>query len=77
MGRWTIRRPVVQAKKTRTIGVLSNNMWFFAGKEGHPHVNQFLTQYFVMCNFEHHRFLTRDNQWLVPFGGRFGTMARV
>jgi hypothetical protein len=50
-------------------------------------VNQFLTQYFVNRNLEHHWFLTSapiitanwrapgNNQWLVPFGGGFGKMA--
>jgi hypothetical protein len=71
-----------------TIGVLSNNIWSFAGNEGRPRVNQFLTQYFVTRNFEHGWFLTSspiltanwrapgDNQWLVPFGGGFGKMTR-
>ena len=71
-----------------TLGFLSNNIWSVAGNEGHPRVNQFLTQYFVTRNFEHGWFLTSSpiltanwrapdhNQWLVPFGGGFGKMTR-
>ena len=71
-----------------TIGVLSNNIWSFAGNQGRPRVNQFLTQYFVTRNMEHGWFLTSspiitanwrapgNNQWLVPFGGGFGKMTR-
>ena len=33
--------------KRWTLGFLSNNIWYFAGNEGRPRVNQFLTQYFA------------------------------
>ena len=71
-----------------TVGFLSNNIWSFAGNQGRPRVNQFLTQYFLTRNFEHGWFLTSSpiltanwrapakNQWLVPFGGGFGKMTR-
>lgn len=72
-----------------TIGVLSNNIWSFAGNEQRRHVNQFLTQYFVTYNMDHGWFVTSSpiltanwlapdhNKWLVPFGGGFGRMTRV
>ena len=72
-----------------SLGVLSNNIWSFAGNEGRRRVNQFLTQYFVTHNMEHGWFLTSspiitsnwlapsNNQWLVPFGAGFGKIARV
>jgi hypothetical protein len=69
-----------------TIGVLSNNIWSFAGNEKRPRVNQFLAQYFVTYNMEHGWFVESapiltanwreraDNQWLVPFGASIGKM---
>lgn len=71
-----------------TLGVLSNNIWSFAGNDGRPRVNQFLTQYFITYNMEHGWFLTTSpiltanwrapdgNRWLVPFGAGFGKMTR-
>jgi hypothetical protein len=72
-----------------SLGVLSNNIWSFAGNRERSRVNQFLTQYFVTRNFEHGWFLTSSpiltanwlasdhNQWLVPFGAGFGKMSKV
>jgi hypothetical protein len=86
-GKWGAG-PSIVLPEHWTIGVLSNNIWSFAGNQGRVRVNQFLAQYFVTRNFEHHWFLTTapiltanwrapgDNQWLVPFGGGFGKMAR-
>ena len=88
MGRGTVGLSCLVQPKHWTIGVLSNNIWSFAGNQGRTRVNQFLTQYFVTRNFEHGWFLTSspiltanwrasdDNQWLVPFGGGFGKMTR-
>lgn len=89
-GKWGAGPSVVLLMQPKhwSIGVLSNNIWSFAGDEGRSRVNQFLTQYFVTRNFEHGWFLTSSpiltanwrgpdrNQWLVPFGGGFGKMAR-
>ena len=72
-----------------TLGLLTNNIWSFAGNEGRRKVNQFLTQYFVTHNMEHGWFVTSSpiitangmapdhNQWLVPFGAGFGKITRV
>jgi len=89
-GKWGAGPSVVLLTQPKhwTIGVLSNNIWSFAGNDGRPRVNQFLTQYFITRNFEHGWFLTSspiltanwrapdNNQWLIPFGGGFGKMTR-
>jgi hypothetical protein len=71
-----------------TIGVLSNNIWSYAGNEKRIRVNQFLAQYFVSYNMEHGWFVESapiitanwraraDNEWLVPFGAGIGKMVR-
>ena len=89
-GKWGAGPSIVLLTQPKhwTIGFLSNNIWSFAGNEGRPRVNQFLTQYFVNRNMEHGWFLTtspiitanwrapNNNQWLVPFGGGFGKITR-
>ena len=89
-GKWGAGPSVVLLTQPEhwTIGILSNNIWSFAGNQGRPRVNQFLTQYFVTRNFKHGWFLTSspiitadwrapdNNKWLVPFGGGFGKMTR-
>ena len=89
-GKWGAGASIVLLTQPKhwTIGLLSNNIWSFAGNQGRPRVNQFLTQYFATCNFEPGWFLTSSpiltanwrapagNQWLVPFGGGFGKITR-
>ena len=89
-GKWGAGPSIVLLTQPKhwTIGVLSNNIWSFAGNEGRTRVNQFLMQYFCDPQFFAGWFLTSspivtanwraadDNQWLVPFGGGFGKMAR-
>jgi hypothetical protein len=89
-GKWGAGPTIVLLTQPKhwTVGVLTNNIWSFAGNEGRPRVNQFLAQYFVTRNFEHGWFLTstpiltadwrarENNNWLVPFGGGFGKMTR-
>ena len=89
-GKWGAGPSIVLLTQSEhwTIGVLSNNIWSFAGNKGRDRVNQFLTQYFVTHNLEHGWFLTSSpivtanwrapghNEWLVPFGGGFGKMTR-
>jgi hypothetical protein len=89
-GKWGAGPSVVLLVQPKhwTLGVLSNNIWSYAGNEGRTRVNQFLTQYFVTYNMPHGWFVTSSpiitsnwrapagNQWLVPFGGGFGKMTR-
>lgn len=89
-GKWAAGPSLVLLTQPKgwTLGFLSNNIWSFAGNEGRPRVNQFLTQYFVTRNMAHGWFLTSSpiltanwrapdsNQWLIPFGGGFGKITR-
>jgi hypothetical protein len=89
-GKWGAGPTIVLLVQPKhwTVGVLSNNMWSFAGNEGRPRVNLFLAQYFVTRNLKHGWFLKSapilsadwtapdNNKWIVPFGGGFGKMTR-
>lgn len=89
-GKWGAGPSIVLLMQPKhwTVGILSNNIWSYAGNEGRPRVNQFLTQYFVTYNMAHGWFVTSSpivtanwrapdhNQWLVPFGAGFGKMTR-
>jgi len=87
-GKWGAGPSIVLLTQPKhwTIGVLSNNIWSFAGNERRVRVNQFLAQYFVTYNMEHGWFVESapivtanwraptNNQWLVPFGAGIGKM---
>lgn len=75
--------------KPWTIGVITNNIWSFAGNEQRRHVNQFMANWWVNYNMAHGWYLITSpivtsnwlapdhNRWLVPFGGGIGRMVRV
>jgi hypothetical protein len=71
------------------IGLLANNVWSFAGKEGRTDVNQMLIQYFINYNLPDGWYLSSGpiitanwkaasgQQWVVPFGGGFGKIFKI
>jgi hypothetical protein len=71
------------------VGVLSNDVWSFAGDDSRPPVHQFLAQYFINYNLPQGWYLTSSpiitanwkapsgDKWTVPFGGGFGRVFRV
>jgi len=70
------------------IGMLTQNVWSFAGESSAPDVNKFLFQYFINYNLNDGWYLTTTpvitanweapsgNQWTVPFGGGIGRLVR-
>jgi hypothetical protein len=93
-GKWGAGPAVVflmQPKKW-TLGVLTNNIWSFAGDKNRSTVNSFLLQYFVNYNFKKGWYASSSpivtanwkapapgtgEQWVVPFGGGFGRIFRL
>jgi hypothetical protein len=72
-----------------TLGVLTNNVWSFAGQSDRVSVNQFLLQYFINYNLKKGYYITWQptltsnwevsgpNRWTVPFGGGIGRIMRL
>ncbi len=70
------------------IGMLTQNVWSFAGKSSAPDVNKFLFQYFVNYNLDDGWYLSTtpiitanwearsSDRWTVPFGGGAGRLVR-
>jgi len=70
------------------LGMLTQNVWSFAGKSGAPDVNKFLFQYFVNYNLDDGWYLSTtpiitanweapsSDRWTVPFGGGVGRLVR-
>ena len=70
------------------VGLLTQNVWSFAGDSEAADVNKFLFQYFVNYNLDKGWYLTStpvitanweapsNERWTVPFGGGFGRMVR-
>jgi len=70
------------------IGMLTQNVWSFAGDSDAPDVNKFLFQYFVNYNLDDGWYLSTtpiitanweapsSDRWTVPFGGGVGRLVR-
>ena len=70
------------------IGMLTQNVWSFAGKSSAPDVNKFIFQYFVNYNLDGGWYLSTtpiitanweapsSDRWTVPFGGGVGRLVR-
>jgi len=70
------------------IGMLTQNVWSFAGKNSAPDVNKFVFQYFVNYNLDGGWYLSTtpiiaanweapsSDRWTVPFGGGIGRLVR-
>jgi len=70
------------------IGMLTQNVWSFAGKSSAPDVNKFIFQYFVNYNLNGGWYLSTtpiitanweapsSDRWTVPFGGGIGRLVR-
>ena len=70
------------------IGMLTQNVWSFAGKSSAPDVNKFVFQYFVNYNLDEGWYLSTtpiitanweapsSDRWTVPFGGGVGRLVR-
>jgi hypothetical protein len=90
-GKWSAGPSFVVLKMSGpwVVGLLSNDVWSFAGDDGRPPVHQFLAQYFINYNMPKGWYLTSapiitanwkapsGNKWTVPFGGGFGRVFRV
>jgi len=69
-------------------GMLTQNVWSFAGKSSAPDVNKFLFQYFINYNLDDGWYLSTTpvitanweapsgSRWTVPFGGGVGRLVR-
>lgn len=70
------------------IGMLTQNVWSFAGKSSAADVNKFVFQYFINYNLEGGWYLSTtpiitanweapsSDRWTVPFGGGVGRLVR-
>ncbi|MBW2573002.1 MAG: neuromedin U [Deltaproteobacteria bacterium] len=68
------------------IGVITHNIWSFAGPSDEANVNKFVFQYFINYNLGHGLYLNStptitadwekpsDQRWTVPFGGGIGKL---
>jgi hypothetical protein len=71
------------------LGLLTNNVWSFAGSQDRPSVSQFLAQYSINYNFDQGWYLTTSpiitanwegkngDKWTVPLGGGVGKVFRI
>jgi hypothetical protein len=90
-GKWSAgpAAVLVTTPKPWVIGMITYNMWSFAGDGNRADVNQFDIQYFVNYNLPKGWFLSNTsqtianwgadpgNRWLVPLGGGVGKVFRV
>jgi hypothetical protein len=90
-GKWSAgpAAVLVATPKPWVIGMITYNMWSFAGDDNRADVNQFDIQYFVNYNLPKGWFLSNTsqtianwgadpgNRWLVPLGGGVGKVFRV
>jgi len=71
------------------LGLLTNNVWSFAGSQDRSNVSQFLAQYSINYNFDQGWYLTSSpiitanwegesgDKWTVPLGGGVGKVFRI
>jgi len=71
------------------LGLLTNNVWSFAGSQDRSSVSQFLAQYSINYNFDEGWYLTSSpiitanwegkngDKWTVPLGGGIGKVFRI
>lgn len=87
-GKWKIGPTLVVLTQPKpwTLGLLTGNLWSFAGDTARADVNQFVLQPFISYNLTNGWFLTTapvmtanwnapaSDRWLVPIGGGFGRL---
>jgi len=90
-GKWSAgpTAVVLMQPKPWSVGILSRQLWSFAGSHNRDSVNQFLVQPFVNYNLDDGWFLHSDslitanwkagsgNRWTVPVGGGVGRLFKV
>ena len=72
------------------MGLLTSNLWSYAGNNDRKDMSQFLAQYFINYNLPNAWYLTtspiitanweaegKGNKWTVPIGGGFGKVFRL
>lgn len=90
-GKWSMGPSVVLLTQPGhwTLGLLTNNVWSFAGHSDRQDVNQFLLQYFINYNLKKGYYLTwqptitanweanSPYRWTVPYGGGVGRIMKL
>ena len=80
---------VLDIKGPWVFGILSSQLWSFAGSSDNPNVSRFLAQYFINYNFGEGWYMgtspiitanwqaSGGNKWTVPVGAAIGKVFRV
>jgi hypothetical protein len=90
-GKWSMGPSVVVLTQPGhwTLGVLTNNVWSYAGHSDRQNVNQFLLQYFINYNLKKGYYITwqpiitanweasSPYRWTVPYGGGIGRIMKL
>jgi hypothetical protein len=90
-GKWSMGPSVVILTQPGhwTLGVLTNNVWSFAGHSDRQDVKQFLLQYFINYNLKKGYYITSQPiitanweasspyRWTVPYGGGIGRIMKL